>query len=322
MNSITYRSKGFTIVEMLVVIMILGLLTGLSTFGFRNWQQGLAKTQVQSDLRQVTAVMDAQKNFGNGYPTSIPSSFKVGDDVTVSFVWGDATRYCIQGTSSKYSSVAYYVDTTQGKDPKTGNCPASPIQNTNPVTAPTLTLASVTNNTATVSWTNVTDATAYTVRYGTSSPTTVFACSNSPCTITGLASNTTYKVNVTASNSGSSATSSTIDALTAPSAPTGSPTLSVTIVANGIPKNNVQNFTITASGGTYAQGTKEWKLAGSEWGEPNWDSRSWQTSNIGSYSRITNGVQGPQPLTAYALVRCSNSSGGTEYPSTISSDQV
>jgi len=309
------RSKGFTLLELIIVIAIIGILTSMVSFGYRGWQQNISQRQVQSDLRLATTSMDTAKNFGEGYPSSVPSSFKVGEGVAISFIWGDATRFCIQGTSTKNASINYFVDTTQGKEPKAGTCPASPIVANIPMTTPVITFSSSTLNSITLSWASVVGANSYTVRYGTSFPSTVAtSCANSPCTITGLVSNTVYKVNLTATNASGSVTSTTIDAMTAPTAPSAPAATFTTTIGSG-----KRTYNLTATGGACSQGAREWQFSVTENGAPAEEGSlsGWQGGNTYTTSQITNGFQAPAPLTFYVTSRCTNSGGATQYGSYV-----
>jgi hypothetical protein len=90
--------------------------------GWSGWRSGLAQKTVRSDLTAAGAAMQGAKNFGSGYPTSLPSSFKPGNDVTITYKKGDAQKYCIEAVSKIVSSVSYFIDSTTGSDPVAGTC--------------------------------------------------------------------------------------------------------------------------------------------------------------------------------------------------------
>ena len=211
----TYRS-GFTLVEMMVIIAILGILVSLSAFGYRGWQTGLSEREAQSDLRMAASAMESAKNFGAGYPTSLPSTFKSSDKVTVSLVWGDKTKFCLGATSTRTQNVNYYILNGSDTMPQSGICPSAPF----PPAAPTPSAVATSSAAISVTWPAVQNATGYTVSYGTGTPTTQASCSGSPCAISGLSASTTYTISVTANNSyGSSPAGTTSVATQAPPIP-------------------------------------------------------------------------------------------------------
>ena len=68
------RHKGFTIVELMVVMIGIGLLLTVSVFAYGAWRTSVAKTEVMNDLKNVAAAMKNARNFDNVYPTLTPGS--------------------------------------------------------------------------------------------------------------------------------------------------------------------------------------------------------------------------------------------------------
>ena len=100
---------GFTLVEMLVVITIVGIIASLTVVVWSGWQRRAAETEVKSDLTAVVTAMKSEQNFSNGFPTSIPSSFKASPGVTLTYASGDASSYCIDGSSKNRPNVILFV---------------------------------------------------------------------------------------------------------------------------------------------------------------------------------------------------------------------
>lgn len=127
------KNLGFTIVELLMVIVILGILIGLTAFGYRGWQQGIAEREVKSDLNGLVASLNNYKNFNSGYPlltagsafdAASPSAnlslFKSSDGVALTYVSGDNSTYCIDAVSTRKPSVKLFI--TQAATVKYGSC--------------------------------------------------------------------------------------------------------------------------------------------------------------------------------------------------------
>lgn len=121
------RISAFTLVEMIIVIAVVGILAGLSIVGYGAWQKRSSDAAAKSDLQMVAAAMNNAKNFGSGYPTSLPSSIKASDGMTITYASGDASGYCVN--ISGPNNTAFHIDTRNGGSdaPKTGSCPVSAI---------------------------------------------------------------------------------------------------------------------------------------------------------------------------------------------------
>ena len=105
------NKKGFTIVELTVVIVVIGILAGIAVIGYGSWRQSLAIKAVKSDLEIVKTSMASASNFEEtGFPTSVPSSFTPGDNVEVTYISGDAAKYCIEGKSKTIDTILWHVE--------------------------------------------------------------------------------------------------------------------------------------------------------------------------------------------------------------------
>lgn len=114
------NKNGFTIVELIIVIIVIGILAAVTIVGYGAWRTNIATSNVKSDLTGISSAMDGARNFSNTYPTSIPSSFSASPDVTATYMYGDGQSYCINAVSKKVPSVAYYLKTGTISQ---GSCP-------------------------------------------------------------------------------------------------------------------------------------------------------------------------------------------------------
>src|SRR6218665_1076515 len=114
-------SKAFTIVELIVVIVVIGILAGVAIVGYGAWRSDLAGKAVKSDLNAASAAMENARNFGEGYPLDIPSTFAASANVTITYVSGDAKAYCLEGRSSQAVG-QYFFFSSSTKQALNGTC--------------------------------------------------------------------------------------------------------------------------------------------------------------------------------------------------------
>lgn len=113
--------RGFTIVELLVIIVVIGILAGVVIISYGNWNKNLRIDQVKSDLTAAAAAMENSRNFSSGYPASVPGTASPGPDVVFSGGGLGTATYCIDATHQKDVTIKYYATpTSQG--PQEGSC--------------------------------------------------------------------------------------------------------------------------------------------------------------------------------------------------------
>lgn len=117
-NQSKKQLHGFTIVELLVVIVVIGILATIGVVSYGNWKTQSIATQLKSDLTGVVAAMESARTFGNVYPSTVPSTFIPSSGVVLSGGgMSDGENFCITATknSSSYRITNYSV-------PKPGVC--------------------------------------------------------------------------------------------------------------------------------------------------------------------------------------------------------
>lgn len=157
-------STGFTIVELLVVIVIIGILAAIGIVSYGAWQNSIRQSAVKSDILAASAAMESARSFNNRYEAPIPDSFVQNENVTVTLSSISNTTYCLDGVSTIDSTVTFYLDSrAREAGPKSGTCATRPNL-TPPVAPASVVIAASTGTSATVNWPYVTDATSYTVQ--------------------------------------------------------------------------------------------------------------------------------------------------------------
>lgn len=115
------RRLGFTIVELLVVIVVIGILAGVVIVGYGTWRNDVVEKQLKSDLTGAASAMESNRNFGKDYPENLPANFNPSDGVTMSAKSGGGT-YCIQASSADNPDVVFNIK--NGRQPAPGTCDA------------------------------------------------------------------------------------------------------------------------------------------------------------------------------------------------------
>lgn len=119
------RGNGFTIIELIVVIVAIAVLASMSVFGYSSWRLRTARTEVKNELMNASLALQQNVNLTNTYPASNSLASIYTPRAAVSLTYTLRTggeSYCLIGQSMKISSVTYYVDSTKGNEPITTVC--------------------------------------------------------------------------------------------------------------------------------------------------------------------------------------------------------
>ncbi|MCX6728440.1 MAG: prepilin-type N-terminal cleavage/methylation domain-containing protein [Candidatus Saccharibacteria bacterium] len=115
-------SSAFTLVELIVVVTIIVILATIGVVGYNSWRQATASAQLKSDLNTVATAMENYRNFNNGYPNTVPSSFNPSSGVTLSGGSDDGgVTFCITAVNSQFPGLSYHIDSTNN-GPQSGVC--------------------------------------------------------------------------------------------------------------------------------------------------------------------------------------------------------
>jgi prepilin-type N-terminal cleavage/methylation domain-containing protein len=120
--------KGFTIVELLIVIVVIGILAAITVVAYNGIQQRALNTTLTTNLANAAKQMGVAYANNGTYPTTIPSDMKYSSGVGMSLAnTGDATTFCInaQLTTSNDVLRMYYDSGSSGV--ATGVCSGTTI---------------------------------------------------------------------------------------------------------------------------------------------------------------------------------------------------
>lgn len=124
----TYRSKkgGFTIVELLIVVVVISILAAITIVGYNGIQNRARISLIQSNLSNASKQMELASIDSVSYPTAFPVAFKASDGLVMSLS-ENGSSYCINAEYKASSSASlWYFDPSDGVS-KEGTCPGAVI---------------------------------------------------------------------------------------------------------------------------------------------------------------------------------------------------
>lgn len=113
------NDKGFTIVELLIVVVIVGILATITIVAYNGMQKRANASAAQSALSQANKKLALYQIENNGgYPENLSAINLSDGEVTYQYSNSPATSYCITATSG---NVSYHASDTN-KSPAEGGC--------------------------------------------------------------------------------------------------------------------------------------------------------------------------------------------------------
>ena len=114
------KKNGFTIVELMIVIVVIAILAGIAIFGYASWRSSTIETALSSDLSSAASAMKQELNFNNTYPTTIPKSYRGSTDISVK--WANSSKFCME---AEKNDIKMRWLSTEGKAER-ASCPTTP----------------------------------------------------------------------------------------------------------------------------------------------------------------------------------------------------
>ncbi|HBL51600.1 MAG TPA: hypothetical protein DDZ05_00035 [Candidatus Blackburnbacteria bacterium] len=89
------KAKGFTLIELMIVISIIGMLAGLSTIGYQGARASSRDARRKADIEDLRTALEIYRSDCGSYPATLPAA-------GVALVGTSATGTCL--TSNTYMS--------------------------------------------------------------------------------------------------------------------------------------------------------------------------------------------------------------------------
>jgi len=128
----SHRSAGFTIVELLIVVVVIAILATLTFVAFNGVQKNAAIALVKESLTSAATAMKATAVESGSYaaiPSSVTPAKGVGYALTeLTPPATSTTSFCMNGTYASYNDVVFHI--SEGGPPTEGLCGGAIISST------------------------------------------------------------------------------------------------------------------------------------------------------------------------------------------------
>lgn len=111
------KESGFTLVELLVVILIIGILAGIAVPIFLNQKKSGVEASMKSDIKNAATAMEQESiRMGGKYPSSVPVYDKqtASNRVTLDTNKSSQSSYCLNVTNADYSDLKFSYSSLNG----------------------------------------------------------------------------------------------------------------------------------------------------------------------------------------------------------------
>lgn len=118
-DSYRLQSRGFTVVELAVVILVIGILATTVIAVHRSSQRDAVESVLRSDLLNAQAQLTADNTFNGSYPATKAAAdngkgLTASKDTSLTYIYTAATNsYCLTASTDLYGASPYYI--TNGK---------------------------------------------------------------------------------------------------------------------------------------------------------------------------------------------------------------
>jgi len=121
----TRRASGFTIVELLIVVVVIAILAAITIVAYNGIANRAKESALKSDLKNGATQIHVAKETTSAYPSDA-GTLKKSDSTSFSSYAYTTSTFCLEASSSQLPGKYFY--TTQAGTIQEGPCPAIPMQ--------------------------------------------------------------------------------------------------------------------------------------------------------------------------------------------------
>ena len=105
------KQNGFTIIELVIVVVVIAILTAVISVGFRGVQHNAANSVTMDAARKASDAVWTSLVLNPGQPVAIPADFKASEDIQVTLTALSGEHY--SGLSPIQNGVLFYTICTE-----------------------------------------------------------------------------------------------------------------------------------------------------------------------------------------------------------------
>lgn len=118
-------TSAFTIVELLIVIVVIGILAAISIVAYNGVQRSAIEVALKTELRQASATLEVSKLSDNNYPASLSDVGIENTNITEFQYTRDEVNkaYCLTAVAIDQPGMSPYYVSNTNQTPMQGLCP-------------------------------------------------------------------------------------------------------------------------------------------------------------------------------------------------------